>query len=209
MTERRSALLAAGFLTVYALLAHYTSATPDIGAWAIVPACAPMLALGFGMARASTPGLLLWLAALAACALLAWFWPRLSSPVAWLYFLQHIGINGSLGMLFGRTLLGGRRPLCTEFAHVMHRQVSPALAHYTRQLTGAWTLLFAAIVALSVLLFFLAPVEVWSVFANILTLPLVGVMFIAQGEVAKRLLGPDEQVGILAAVRAFRTTFRS
>jgi uncharacterized membrane protein len=209
VTDKRSALLAAGCLAIYALLAHYTSATPGVGAWAIVPACAPMLVLGFGIARASAPGLLLWLAGLAACALLAWFWPRLSSPVAWLYFLQHIGINGSLGLLFGRTLSAGRRPLCTEFAHVMHRQVSPALARYTRQLTVAWTLLFAAIVALSALLFLLAPIEIWSVFANILTLPLVGLMFIAQGEIAKRLLGPDEQIGILAAMRAFRTTFRS
>ena len=208
MVPRRG-LLAAAFVAVYALLAHYTSATPDIGAWAVVPACAPMAVIGFGIARESRRGLLAWLAGLAACAALAWYWPRLSNPVAWLYFLQHVGINGSLGLLFGRTLVGARRPLCTDFAHAMHGQVSPALARFTRQLTIAWTLFFAIMVTLSVLLFFFGPIEVWSVLANILTLPLVGAMFVLQSAVSKLLLAPEEQVGILAAVRAFRTTFKS
>lgn len=129
--------------------------------------------------------------------------------VDWLCLIQHVGMNAALGALFGRTLLGGRQPLVTIFAGHAHRTMTPLLLRYTRQVTLAWTLFFVVVAALSILLFLLAPIEVWSVFANILPVPLVAAMFVAENEVRKRVLPPEERIGILATFRAFRAGMRS
>ncbi|HZV53908.1 MAG TPA: hypothetical protein VFF82_03125 [Rhodocyclaceae bacterium] len=126
-----------------------------------------------------------------------------------LYLIQHVGMNVVLGVLFGRSLLGTRTPLVTVFASRVQKVMTPELLAYTRQVTLAWTLFFVAMATLSILLYLLTPIEVWSTFANILTLPLVAAMFVVENEVRKRVLPPDDQVGILAAVRAFRAGMRS
>lgn len=51
---------------------------------------------------------------------------------------------------------------------------------YTRRVTWAWCCFFAAQLATSVTLFFFTPVVVWSFFVNVLDLPLVVVMFLAE-----------------------------
>ncbi len=129
--------------------------------------------------------------------------------VDWLYLIQHVGINVVLGAVFGRSLFAGRRPLVTVFASHVHASMSPSLLSFTRRATLAWTLFFAVMAALSLLLFFLAPIEVWSAFANILTGPLVAAMFVAENEVRKRVLPRENQIGIIAALRGFRVGMRS
>lgn len=124
--------------------------------------------------------------------------------VGWLYLAQHAGVNALLGVVFGRTLIGGREPLVTRFAALVHEDMTPALLKYTRRVTMAWTLYFLATTLLSLLLFFFGPIEVWSVFVNILPLPLLAAMFVIENEVRKRVLPPEQQVGILGAIRAFR-----
>ena len=74
---------------------------------------------------------------------------------------------------------------------------------YTRRVTAAWALFFAAIVAIMVALFAAAPRRVWSLFANFCILPLVALMFIAEYAVRRRVLPQAERGGILAAVRTF------
>jgi uncharacterized membrane protein len=56
--------------------------------------------------------------------------------------------------------------------------------------------------ALSALLFFFGPFEVWSVFTNLLTLPLIVLMFIIEYGVRVRVL-PNEQHNALSSVRAY------
>jgi uncharacterized membrane protein len=203
-----SGLLAGGLTVAYIAFAHYASATPDVGPWAVLLAGAPMAVVGFSFARESRHGMLVWLLAVAAIAALAWAWPHLQNPVSWLYFVQHISINAVLGLIFGRSLIRQRQPLCTMFASVVHQEMTPALLRYTRQVTLAWTLFFAASVALSILLFFFATIEAWSVFANLLALPLVGAMFVMENEVRKHVLPPQDRVGLRDTVRAFRAAFR-
>jgi uncharacterized membrane protein len=199
------ALLAGIFCAVYAALAHYSSASADAGTWAILLAAAPMAVIGFGIARRSAWGITLWIAALAA---LAWLWPHLQHHVGWMYFLQHLGVNLALGLLFGRSLAGGKQPLCTTFATFVHPVMNSGLLTYTRQVTQAWALFFFAMASVSVLLFFLAPLEIWSVFANILTLPLVALMFVVENLVRRRTLPPEDQLGLFAAVHAYRLAMR-
>jgi uncharacterized membrane protein len=81
--------------------------------------------------------------------------------------------------------------------------MSPALARYTRGVTLAWTIFFGAVATVSVALFFLAPRPLWSAFANLLTLPLVGAMFAAEYAVRVRVLPPEERGGLADAARAY------
>jgi uncharacterized membrane protein len=202
-------LIFAGVLALaYALFAHYASAMADIGAWAILLAAAPVLVIGIGFARENRWGLLALGALLAGFGVLAWLWPTLHNPAAWLYFLQHFGVYGALALIFDRTLTGGRQPLITVLAAFVHDVMSPELNRYTRQVTMAWTLFFAACSGTSAGLFFFGPIEAWSVFANILSLPLTGLMFLIENEVRKRILPKRDLVGLKATVRAFRTNFR-
>jgi uncharacterized membrane protein len=129
--------------------------------------------------------------------------------VHWLYLAQHVGINLVLGLMFGRSLTGRYEPLVTAVARLVHEQMTPALVRYTRQVTVAWTTFFFVMAIVSILLFLLAPIGTWSVFANLLTLPLVAVMFIVENEVRKRILPAEDQIGILGTLRAFRANFRS
>src|SRR5687767_3680733 len=86
--------------------------------------------------------------------------------------LPHAAINLFLLWVFGRTLRGGREPLITAFARRIHGDVPPDMEPYTRGVTAAWCLFFAIQVLLSALLLAVAPLHVWSLFVNVLSLPL-------------------------------------
>lgn len=193
----------------YAVLAHYVTAMTDIGAWAILSAGAPLLVVGLGFARENRWGLIVLAVAAVMLAALAWAWPRLHNPASWLYFLQHCGVNALLAAVFGRSLVGLRRPLCTVFAAAVHEEMTPELLRYTRRVTVAWSVFFLVSAVLSALLFFFATIEVWSVFANILSLPLLAAMFLIENEVRKHVLPARDQLGLLATVRSLRTAKRS
>lgn len=197
-------LLGAGLVVAYAALAHYTSLLENNAHWAVLLAVAPPAVIGFGMLRSAVGGLIPWFYAASATILAAAVWPTLQQNVAAVYFAQHVGMNGALGLFFGQSLLRGREPLCTHFAGLAHTHISPRLARYTRQVTVAWTAFFAAVVTTSVLLFWLAPMAVWSAFANLLTWPLVGAMFVVEGLVRRFRLPPEERLGILASFAAYR-----
>jgi uncharacterized membrane protein len=79
---------------------------------------------------------------------------------------------------------------------------------YTRQVTIAWTAFFGATAAVSTTLFLFAPPTVWSIFANLLTIPLLGLMFAAEYLVRHRVLPPAECAGIADSVRGYRETMR-
>lgn len=197
-------LLGGGLAVAYAAFAHYTSQMPHNAHWAVLLAVLPPAVIGFSMLRGAVGGMIPWFYAAAAVLLIAAVWPALQQNVAAVYFAQHVGVNGVLGLFFGQSLLRGREPLCTHFASLAHECVSPRLARYTRQVTVAWTLFFLCMIATSALLFAFAPTAVWSVFANLLTLPLVGAMFVVEGAVRRIKLPPEERLGILATIGVYR-----
>jgi len=101
--------------------------------------------------------------------------------------LTHWSIYAALLAGFALTLRPGHEPLITGLARRMHG-LTPELARYTRYVTIAWSVFFAVQLALSVTLFCLAPLPVWSFFVNILDIPLVAVMFAAEYAVRLRCL---------------------
>lgn len=187
----------------YQLLAHRITVSSDVALWGTLWAVTPLAFLLFWLAwRSRRPGLVLalWLAALTA---LVHDWPRIQSHPDWVYFIQHLGANLVLLFSMGLTLLPGRQPLCSLLAARARGPLPAEVSAYTRGVTLAWTLFFGLMAVASALLFWLAPIEVWSIFANLLTAPLVLLMFIGEYGVRVRVLPPEKRSGLLEAVRAY------
>ena len=132
-------------------------------------------------------------------------WAR---SLPWIYFLQHVALFCALAAWFGVSLRPGREARVTRFARHAGDHLDDAGLAYTRGVTLAWTVFCAAMAATSVLLFFLGPIDLWSLFANLLSLPLVGAMFLAEYAVRLRVCPALARGGILRgvahSVRAYR-----
>lgn len=138
-------------------------------------------------------------------ALLLRHWHWLRGNLAWLYYLQHLGAHLALAHWFGRSLLPGHEPVVTGMARLIFGHgISPRKQRYTRGVTWAWTVFFVVNALVSTLLFAWAPTEVWSVHANLLTGPLVGLMFLVEMGVRQRALPPEDRPSLQAIVRAYR-----
>ena len=186
----------------YAILAHYSNAVPgheDLGA---VLALAPVWIAAFILAWRSQHRALSLLACALAAALALVEWKNLRSHFSWLYLIQQAGTYGLLGLSFGRSLTAGHVPLCTRFATLAHGSLSADAVRYTRSVTLAWTIFFFVMCAAVLIVYFAAPLRVWSVFANFCTAPLVGLMFIGEYLVRLRVLPDMQHASILGTVRA-------
>lgn len=188
----------------YPVLAHLASADPHPDRLDAAVAIAPLIALALVLAWRSPQRPWLLLLCLAGCVLLYGVSGWLVQHYNWVFLLQHAGMQALLGLAFARTLRAGQQPMVSRFAAIIHGSLSPALARYTRQVTWAWALYFAVMTALSLLLFWLAPISVWSAFANLLNLPLLVVMFSAEYAARLLLLAPSDRAGPLEAIRAYR-----
>lgn len=198
------AALAIAAVAAYQLLAHHAVATPGEHGLGLAMALLPPLAIALAAAVRS-PQRAAWLPlwALAAAALWAARTP-LARHFEWGLYIEHVSFNLGMALLFGRTLVLGRVPLCTQFAAMIRGALSPAIARYTRRITLAWTLFFVATAAVSTLMFALAPIVAWATFANYVALPLVGAMFVAEHACRRFALPRERHSGMLAAMRAYR-----
>lgn len=198
-------LIAAGGVS-YSVLAHYSAATSVATTWpslGVAVSLAPSLAILLWLTWRSPKRLAMLLVCIGVGGLLWGFWGALERNFNWVYFLQHAGTNVMLAGVFGMTLARGRQPLCSRFAESVHGSLSDEVARYTRQVTQAWMGFFLAVSLVSVLLFFLANIEAWSVFANFLSFPLVVLMFAAEYWVRLRKLPNLEKHSIMDGVRAY------
>jgi len=62
-------------------------------------------------------------------------------------------------------------------ARRVHGALQPEMEWFTRKLTIAWCAFFAAQLVASALLYAFASLEIWSLFVNVLNLPLLALMF--------------------------------
>jgi len=188
----------------YPALAHYTNVNAQNGKLGAVVAVAPVFVIGLLYAFRSSPRWV-WLSLFVLAGVAgAVSWTLLEHHFGVLYWLQDAGMQCVLFMTFTRTLIAGRKPLCTHFAEMMHGEITPQHAHYSRQVTWAWAFFFGLMAMVSTLLFFLAPLPVWSVFANFLTLPLVALMFILEHWVRRKLLPERNKSHILDTFRIWK-----
>ena len=212
MTRGARALLrvlaVAAAAIAYAVLAHISNSTANANALGIVLAVGPMLLVPAAVAWRSPYRLPALLMCALAGALMYPFWPILEQHFSVLYLLQQVSVYGLLGIAFGRTLTGDRVPLCTQWATLVHGALPPSAVPYTRAVTAAWTLFFAIMTITLIALFVMAPLPVWSVFANFCTFPLVGAMFVGEYVVRRWALPDMEPAHILDGARAYLASSR-
>ena len=194
-----------GALTVgYAVLSHLTAtATTHTLSGALV-AVTPMLVLAFLMAWHSARRVLMLALWLAGFTLLYNTRDWLIAHYNWVFLLEHAGTYLLLCATFGLTLRRGETPMVSRFARIVHGTLSPMQVRYTRSATWAWTLYFSAIAGISLLLFWLAPIEVWSGFAYLLGIPLLILMFAGEYAVRWCVLPAADRAGPFDAIRAYR-----
>lgn len=140
------------------------------------------------------------------CPLLAFLavnWEVAPGPWRLALAAPHAAIYVFLLGWFGRSLARGREALITGVARRVHGTLTPEIEAYTRRVTLAWCGFFVFQLVASWWLFAFAPFEAWAVFANVLNLPLVALMF--AGEYGYRALRyPDHPRASMArALRAF------
>ena len=186
----------------YALLLHLTTTRTDHGSLGAVLTIAPVGLLALALAWRSSQRLLAIAAWVLAAALIAAQWQQLKAHFVWFYLLQQVGFYSLLGISFGQSLGRDRVPLCTRMALLVHGTLPADALRYTRRLTMAWTLFFAAVTATLLLLFLAAPLTVWSLFANFGAVTLVILMFLVENRVRRRLLPAMAHVGVIATIRA-------
>jgi uncharacterized membrane protein len=205
MSGRRRLQLAAIVVCIaaYAGLSHYgntTAKNPDLG---VVLALGPLLAVGLLLAWRWGRFWAVLPASAAAGVLLRLYWPVLEKDFPVVFLLQEGGFYSLMAASFGRSLLGHRTALCTHLADKLHGPLNAQEVRYTRRVTAAWALFFLSIAAATLGFFLLAPLRIWSLFANFCVLPLIGLMFAAEYAIRLRVLPHVHRPGMLAAVRIY------
>lgn len=97
-------------------------------------------------------------------------------------YLPPLLINAGLMTLFGLTLRRGSMPLVERLMRMEYfgSELPAALVRYARQLTRIWVGYFAVFVLVSLVLAVSAPLELWSLFANVLSYLFAILLFLAQ-----------------------------
>jgi len=199
----RAALLAAGVIAYQVLVYFLIVNQPDGGLGEGLMA-APLLVVAGGVLVRTRRGRVL-LALLTLAGVIGYLlWRAFGASPALFYPVPYLTVYLFLLWLFGRTLMPGRLPLITLLAAHVHGELPAEISGYTRRVTWAWCVFFAAMALTSMLLFLFEPLPVWSVFNNLLNLPLVVAMYL--GEYAWRLWRfPNFSHASIATVfRAFR-----
>jgi uncharacterized membrane protein len=199
----KAALLAAGVVAYQVLVYRMIVDQPDggLGEGLMI---APLLVVAGCVLGRSRRGRVA-LAGLAVIGVIGFLlWPPFGASPALFYPVPYLTVYTFLLWLFGRTLRPGRQPLITLLATHVHGELPAEIARYTRRVTWAWCVFFAAMAMTSMFLFLLEPLPIWSAFNNLLNLPLVVAMYL--GEYAWRLRRyPNFSHASIATVfRAFR-----
>jgi uncharacterized membrane protein len=163
-------------------LAHLALTQGADGALRLALLLLPLIALAYWI-FAHAARKLPWLVILVAVAALTWALEQARAGtwgLAFMYGVPHAAAYLVLLWFFGRTLRRGRDPLISRVARRVHGALSPEMEAYTRGVTLAWCLFFAGQVAVSALLLAFAPLAAWSLFVNVLNIPLLALMFASE-----------------------------
>jgi uncharacterized membrane protein len=164
----------------YQYLVHSSVSSAQAGPLHLVLMWLPLAALAL-WAMLRSQGKLLWLAALSAAGVLVYLIEqRERMGLAASAGISHAAAYLFLLWVFGSTLARGREPMIARFARRVHGRLYPVMEKLTRELTVAWCAFFAAQLAVSALLYAFAPLGAWSLFVNVLNLPLVALAFAGQ-----------------------------
>lgn len=122
----------------------------------------------------------------------------------WVAGLSHAGFFAALGLGLGATLRGPGPDPITQLAQRLDPSWRPEMAAYTRGVAIAWTAFFLGQCVISGLLAAFAPRDVWSLFVNVLDLPLVAAMFVGEYLLRRHRFPAHPHIGFMGVVRAVR-----
>lgn len=190
---------------IYLCIGYLVSVSAHPPLAAVVIGIAPVVAAGVVAAWKSNIKFI----ALAVCGvmLLALYFFRdfLRNHIAWFYFLQHAGTMAFLGAVFGSTLGSDESALCSRIAGLLNKTaLDAAYLRYTWKVTATWTIYFVVSAVLSVALFFLSSVQIWSLFATVLTPVFIGALFVGEYLVRIRALPDRKHFSISETIQAYR-----
>ena len=167
-------------VVAYPLILHFFVVKNAAGPFGIGLAMLPIVSYLFWVMRSTKhplrTALLLALGAL----LLGIAWTAKLIDFSAAYYFEHVLFNALLMLLFGSSLLPGREPLISSLARRVHGSLPMEIAAYTVTVTWVWTIYFAATIVVSLLLYYFAPLTVWSFFANVLGIPLAILLFVGE-----------------------------
>lgn len=149
------------------------------------------------------PGERAWLAIAPAAILLLCIYGLLRGTTLALYLPPFL-IQGSLLWLFAGSLRRGREPLLTRIARQVFQQHDEETRRYTTRVTQLWSLFFVALLIETLLLTLFAPLELWSLFANIINYLLIVLLFAA--EFTYRRLRFSQRTSLQQFIQLFAAT---
>ena len=102
--------------------------------------------------------------------------------------LPSIAFNALIATVFALTLRRGRTPMIQAIATwaMAPEPMTPEFAHYLRGQTLAWTIFFFLMALACAVLALAAPFSWWSLFANVLSWPLIGAFFCTEYLIRRR-----------------------
>jgi uncharacterized membrane protein len=118
----------------------------------------------------------------------------------------HAVAYSSLLIWFATSLRPGREPVVTGIARRVRRTMPDKVMRYTRRVTIAWCVFFAAQLVASATLLLTAPATVWSGFVTLLNLPLVTAMVLAEFGYRLILFRHEPHTGLIDTLSALRHT---
>lgn len=119
----------------------------------------------------------------------------------YLLYLPPVLIPLLLLFIFGRTLRVGREPLITAIGESARGPLSQSMRHYTWRLTQLWCVVFAGMLVCSALLPWLEQPELWSWVTNIINYGVVGVLFVGEFMLRKKIFPSHNHPGFFEYLR--------
>jgi hypothetical protein len=110
----------------YAALSHYSNSAPNaknLGAGLLL---GPVLLIGVILVWRWTRPLVATLIAAFLGAVLYYYWPALKGHYEWVDLVQQAAAYGFLALSFGRSMLPGHTPLCTQLPDKLHGPLVPS-----------------------------------------------------------------------------------
>lgn len=95
--------------------------------------------------------------------------------------------------VFIASLLPGRVPLVTRIAIAVRGRLPERMVRYSRRLTQAWVVFFLLISAEALALAIWAPLEVWSLFTNVLNYVFIAAFFVLE-YVYRKVIVKEEDI---------------
>jgi uncharacterized membrane protein len=184
----------------YAALSHYSYSREAKGLGAAL-SLTPVFLVGVILLGRWTRPLIALLVAALLGAVLYRYWPAVEDNYSWSDFLQQSGLYGLAAIAFVRSLFGDRVPLCAQLASPLHGALTPVEITYLYRATLAWAVFYILVTTTIVILYFAAPLRIWSLFVNFAAPGLMVFAAIIDFTIRYLVLPRRPGDGILAIVR--------